>query len=92
MHGRVISAFISKKILVDWRRMSGVGRDLLACLSSNSNRLQRYDGQDCTFSCQLGTAEGGACAAMQLSRSQSMSVVWSVFMGIGLLAGPEMHV
>lgn len=83
MHGTVITESVSEKILDDWRRMSGVGCDLLTCLNSNFYCLKGYDRGDGINWCLPVTAEGGACAAMQLSRSQSMTVVWGVSMAIG---------
>ena len=92
MHGRDGNASISEKILVDWRRMSGVGRHLLACSNSYSHLPACYGGVNCIFWCQFLIAEGGACAALQLLRSQSINVVWGVSMGFGQLRRPETHV
>ena len=87
----LINACISEKILIDWRRMSGVGRHLLACSNSDFYLPACYDRVDCISWCQLSTAEGGACAPMQLSRSQSMLVVWGALLGIGQSARSKLH-
>ena len=91
IQGMLISAFTSEKILIDWRRMSAVARHLLACSNSSFYLPPCYGGVDCICRRQFFTAEGCACAPMQLSRSQFMNVVWGALPGVGQSANPKTH-
>ena len=51
IQGMLNNAFLSEKILVDWRRMSGVGRHLLASSNSNLCLPACYGRVDCIFWC-----------------------------------------